>query len=126
LSSELGASTVTVDGVPCEVKKSSNTEIKCKTGSTAQASVKDVQQPGGFGIKRTKVDPTDSRKGVSWTTLVDKSHPETSSLYTSFETYRNEGTKFGNIFAGYFKAPETGKYRFYIACDDNCKLKLDS
>ena len=22
---------------------------------------------------------------------------------------------------GYFKAPEAGKYRFYLACDDFCK-----
>jgi hypothetical protein len=26
----------------------------------------------------------------------------------------------GNIYKGYFKAPATASYRFYIACDDVC------
>ena len=26
---------------------------------------------------------------------------------------------------GWFKAPATGNYRFYISCDDACKLFLD-
>ena len=25
---------------------------------------------------------------------------------------------------GYFKAPETGRYRFLMACDDSCTLKM--
>ncbi len=27
---------------------------------------------------------------------------------------------------GFFKAPQTGKYRFYITCDDVCKLEFDA
>lgn len=34
-------------------------------------------------------------------------------------------TRAGWIMDGWFKAPETGKYRFYIACDDVCHLNLD-
>lgn len=32
----------------------------------------------------------------------------------------------GQTFDGYFKAPETGEYRFFLSCDDSCDLKLDS
>ena len=31
---------------------------------------------------------------------------------------------YGNIFSGYFKAPATGRYRFYMSCDDTCSLSL--
>ena len=34
--------------------------------------------------------------------------------------------KVGQIWDGYFKAPATGEYRFYISCDDACQLRLDS
>jgi len=27
---------------------------------------------------------------------------------------------------GFFKAPATGKFRFYITCDDNCELQFDA
>ena len=30
----------------------------------------------------------------------------------------------GNIYTGYFKAPITGRYRFYMTCDDFCLLNL--
>jgi len=26
----------------------------------------------------------------------------------------------GSIYSGYFKAPATANYRFYISCDDHC------
>jgi hypothetical protein len=37
------------------------------------------------------------------------------TLYTSFETLD-----------GWFTAPITGKYRFYISCDDHCDLSIDT
>jgi len=42
------------------------------------------------------------------------------------ETYRNKYEKYGNLMEGFFKAPATGKYRFYITCDDNCELQFDA
>jgi hypothetical protein len=32
----------------------------------------------------------------------------------------------GNIFTGYFKAPATARYRFYVSCDDWCQLSFSS
>ena len=40
------------------------------------------------------------------------------------ETPYAEGDKIGNIYKGWFVAPATTNYRFYIACDDYCMLKL--
>ena len=31
-----------------------------------------------------------------------------------------------HVFDGWFKAPKTGRYRFYMQADDQCKLYLDS
>jgi hypothetical protein len=36
----------------------------------------------------------------------------------------NEGDMIGNIFKGWFVAPASTNYRFYIACDDYCDLSL--
>jgi hypothetical protein len=32
----------------------------------------------------------------------------------------------GNIYSGYFKAPATAKYRFYVSCDDDCTVRLST
>jgi len=38
-----------------------------------------------------------------------------------FETPLNvKSTNYGNVFSGYFKAPATAQYRFYVTCDDGC------
>ena len=34
--------------------------------------------------------------------------------------------RYGQMWDGFFKPPTTANYRFYIACDDPCKLLLDS
>ena len=34
------------------------------------------------------------------------------------------GTHHGSLYKGWFVAPATTNYRFYITCDDNCKLSL--
>jgi hypothetical protein len=43
-----------------------------------------------------------------------------------FEMPSSDTTYVGNIWDGYFKAPQTGEYRFFLACDDQCELSLDS
>ena len=32
----------------------------------------------------------------------------------------------GNIYSGYFKAPSTASYRFYVACDDDAEIYFSS
>jgi hypothetical protein len=44
---------------------------------------------------------------------------------TSFESYVNDVHKAAYILDGFFKAPETGRYRFYLTSDDYSNLFLD-
>lgn len=46
------------------------------------------------------------------------------TLHTQFEVPTNIGNKLGNKLKGWFVAPETTKYRFHLACDDNCVLNM--
>lgn len=50
--------------------------------------------------------------------------PQISSLATQFETRFNEGDNTANQFKGWFVPPATTNYRFYMACDDYCELRL--
>ena len=47
-------------------------------------------------------------------------------LVLSFESPPNVGDRFTQLYKGWFVAPETANYRFYMACDDVCNLKLDT
>jgi hypothetical protein len=40
------------------------------------------------------------------------------------ETQQWYGDYYGQVFKGWFIPPETTEYRFYMSCDDDCRLKL--
>ena len=49
------------------------------------------------------------------------------TLALDLETHNNVKDGYsGNIFTGYFKAPASAKYRFYLSCDDECNLRLST
>ena len=48
-----------------------------------------------------------------------------TELATSIEHYHPGGSTIGFKWDGWFKAPETGNYKFYLACDDLCNINLD-
>lgn len=118
----LGATStaVTIDGVTCVVdaKRSTDEKVYCETGPKATASVSGPQ-PGQPGITYTFVNPTDTNENPTWTNSLDATHPKTISLATSLETVKDASDpKAMHNFDGWFKAPATGKYRFYMAADD--------
>ena len=46
---------------------------------------------------------------------------------TSFEAFSHaQDTNYGQKLSGWFVAPATANYRFYISCDDMCRLLLDA
>jgi hypothetical protein len=53
-----------------------------------------------------------------------KTKPQIETLATQFETRYEEGDSITNVFKGWFVPPATTKYRFYMACDDYCELRL--
>lgn len=53
-----------------------------------------------------------------------KNFTKVESIATTFTSPYMEGDYLGNVHKGWFVAPATTKYRFYMACDDNCLLRL--
>ena len=112
---------ITVAGVPCEVTAMSMEEVTCTTGIAAGASVDGVAQPGQPGILQR------IHEGASISNLENASVAESGKQHQlTFESANDETEKVGYFWDGYFKAPATAEYRFYISCDDLCKLRLDS
>jgi len=115
---------VTIDGVACKVTSFQMEEIKCVTGPATQVSLSNFTQPGSPGLTQTKKEGTPS---PSWGLGADKNVPVAMTrLLTTMENYYSEADNYAMTNRGWFKAPETGRYRFYISCDDACKLQLDS
>ena len=55
-----------------------------------------------------------------------ENHPITgTTLLTQWETPSSADDKYANILSGYFKAPVTSCYKFYMAVDDNGELYFD-
>jgi hypothetical protein len=48
------------------------------------------------------------------------------SLSMNLESMPNIGDRFAHEYKGWFVPPASSRYRFYLACDDGCHLKLDS
>lgn len=58
--------------------------------------------------------------------LLDES-ADTSTLNSDWENRVSRRTSnYLTVLDGWFKAPATGTYTFYLTCDDHCKLELDS
>ena len=52
--------------------------------------------------------------------------PSSSGSLDNFDSPFDMGKHFGLQMWSYFMAPETGKYIFYSACDDCCKVYLST
>ena len=113
-----------VDGVACKVLTMEKEKITCMTGKAAAVS-HTGKQPGSPGLRQKVYDPTNSNTNPYEAMFTDGKHPvvETKVLTAWEDSYGNY-TRAGTHSKGWFKAPEAGKYRFYIACDDWCKMKM--
>ena len=106
------SSVVKVDGVDCKVNisLSTDTTLYCETGPKGTPSITSKPQPGQPGISRS-VNTT----------------PVLNDIVTTLETVPQglvEGKT--HTYEGWFKAPESGEYKFYVAADDWITLSLDS
>ena len=110
---------VLVDGVPCTVTESTLDTISCTTGEAAQVSNDGVSQPGSPGLTQYKIETGGS---PTWAKTGTYSDPV---LQTSFENNKNSYYYDGILSKGWFKAPATGNYRFYISCNEACLLEMD-
>jgi len=117
---------VKVDGVACKVVTQALDKITCVTGAAAGAS-HEGEQPGSPGLRQKVIDPTNTSTSPYFGMTTDGKHPVVeTNLLTSWEDYYGNYTRAATSTKGWFKAPEAGKYRFYSACDDQCRTWLSS
>jgi hypothetical protein len=48
-----------------------------------------------------------------------------TSLILNFDGPTDGGDNLSNRYEGWFVAPKTTRYRFFVACDDGCQVLLD-
>jgi len=114
---------VLVDGVACDVTSSTLETITCLTGVAAAVSIDGVSQPGSPGLTKLQMS---SGSWPTWEMRDDGTvAPYATTLQTAFENDYNSVNYVGTVNRGWFKAPAAGNYRFYISCDEKCKLYLD-
>jgi hypothetical protein len=120
---------VTVDGVACLVNPAASTAttITCETQPKGSPSLVNFKQPGNYGATHRFYNPTDVNAAPGWSGFTDGKTTPTLSLATTLElqtTFWDQ--KAGNSFDGWFLAPETGEYKFYLSADDQVKLFFDT
>lgn len=114
-----GSSNITtlIDGVPCKVFENDVSYFKCTTGPNASPST-NPSYLGQHGIRRRYLNTTTF---PTFANITSYTVNYTDTLALDLESPQNIKDGFsGNIYTGYFRAPATAKYRFYIACDDQC------
>ena len=122
----------TVDGVPCSVTAYSKYSFSCEAQQAAAASVVDVPKIGQHGLVQTMVNSTRNTAGdFVWVNTIDETNhvnwTSTKSLLLELETPPNMyGDRYAQKLQGWFVAPETGRFRFSMACDDDCELWIDN
>jgi hypothetical protein len=120
----------TLDGQPCTVTSYSNEAFNCEVESNAQASVTGVPTVGQQGIRKLLVNSSTSVDGDHvWIDYYDDLTKDywvrKEALALTLETPKNVGDRLVHVFKGWFVAPATKRYRFYMTCDDDCSLKMD-
>ena len=112
---------VMIDGVPCKVESHTLERIQCITGAADDVSLDGVSQPGSPGLRQNILDPENEDTNPSWN---HRTNGEIASveenLQTAFENNYNNYTRASTLSQGWFRAPATGNYRFYMSCDNAC------
>jgi hypothetical protein len=97
---------VKVDGIDCVVETAEQDYITCVTGESSSESAIGYQ-PGQPGLT---------------TIMTDEDYIEYLVLSSSMEVTNLNSSE---PLSGWFKAPATAQYRFYITCDAACTLNMN-
>ena len=116
---------VTVDGVACTVTNSTLDKITCTTGAASAVSY-EGDQPGTHGLRQLVYDPTNADTNPGWNSYNDGTPLVETRLLTAWDDAFGNYTRALTHAKGWFKAPEAGRYRFYLACDDFCKTEISN
>jgi hypothetical protein len=77
-------------------------------------------------VTHTIVNPSDPQQEIDWDDIKTNVYPTTKSLKTTLETIKYVyDDKSAHSFDGWFYAPETGQYKFYLSADDHIRFYMD-
>ncbi|NWV72186.1 PKHD1 protein, partial [Malurus elegans] len=111
---------VTVAGVPCRVKRISPREIRCTTEPAGEGRGLGAPQPGNrgllFEVWDDASDLTEAGPGYRWQFVPNASSP------VRFLSGAKES--FSSRLRGFFVAPQTNNYTFWIQADGQASLYL--
>ncbi|NXX77426.1 PKHD1 protein, partial [Urocolius indicus] len=113
---------VTAAGVPCKVKHVSPQQIRCTTEPVGKGRRLDAPQPGNrgllFEVWDDASDLTEAGPGYRWQFVPDASSP--------VRFLSGAKKSFSSRLRGYFVAPQTNNYTFWIQADGQASLFLSS
>jgi hypothetical protein len=121
-----GNITASLDGVACNVTKYQERSFSCEVQAAQSVSALNVDQPGGHGLRRTLVTKDTQPSSHYHIQYSDLVNPTSAKQYLAmqFETPYGSGERIGNKMKGYFVAPKTTRYRFYLSCNEKCTLDM--
>lgn len=123
--------TATADGKACTVLEYSEAWFTCEVASSASASVVDTPTVGQHGMRKLLVNSSlaSNNDYVNLNNYADLAKPnwmKNMSLAMNLESSQNLGDRFAHEYKGWFIAPASTRYRFYMSCDAQCNVKLDT
>ncbi|XP_031997014.1 fibrocystin [Hylobates moloch] len=111
---------VTVAGIPCDIRHVSPRKIECTTRAPGKDARLTTPQPGNRGLLFEVGDAveglelTEATPGYRWQIVPNASSP--------FGFWSKEGQPFRARLSGFFVAPETNNYTFWIQADSQASL----
>lgn len=121
---DYGTPHVTVDGVNCTVTRVEVEEMDCTVQPATKESDHNMTTVGSHGVRRTIVTNPGSHVHLKYINDTSKNYTTEEKLAMTMSIPYNEENYYGNILKGWFIPPATTKYRFYMACDDDCDLSM--
>lgn len=68
----------------------------------------------------------DGGTSISFNDLENETYPWSETTHELvLENPWDYDYRYGQLWDGFFKPPMTSNYRFFISCDDPCKLEMD-
>ncbi|XP_052503788.1 fibrocystin [Budorcas taxicolor] len=111
---------VTIAGIPCDIRHVSPRRIECTTRAPSKGARLSAPQAGNRGLlfevgdASEDLDLTEATPGYSWQIVPNGSSP--SGFWSK------EGQPFRARLSGFFVAPETNNYTFWIQADSQASL----
>lgn len=121
---ESGNITATVDGVNCTITDFSQNAFSCEVQPKAEVSDPNITDHVGSNGMIRQFYQTETKGWFNWNDFNNMNASE--SLALTFSTPHGIANFYGTRMKGWFIPPATTNYRFYVACDDWCELKLNN